>query len=132
VIELGEAIDWPQGADDFRALVLEMAQRYSLNDFSPIEVEITGRLERKSFRLIFRRGDGTYIGNGFGQNGGLAAILRIKSIRRVKGEKVRERAQNAVPKTDLIGSLRKIECQDAMATCLNYLTGVSMPRGSYT
>ena len=87
VIELGQPIEGTSGGEEYRDLSLEMSHRYEARDYSTMEVLVEGRMLRKWLVLINKHSSGAFIGNGFGQNGGRAAILQIKSIRRVTGTK---------------------------------------------
>lgn len=64
--------------------VFKRAQaRYERHDFHAQEVEVVGRIFRKSLALVFRRSDGSYFGNGYGQQGMFLARLEIQEIREV-------------------------------------------------
>ena len=82
IIEMGESIAGTRCADESRDLAIEMSHRYSTNHYSSMEVEAEGILESKWPLFIIRKQDGSYIGNGYGQNGGRAALLHIRSIRK--------------------------------------------------
>jgi hypothetical protein len=83
IIEIGESITGTRGGEEYRDLAIEMNHRYSSNDYSSMEVEAEGILETKWPLFIIRKQDGSYIGNGYGQNGGRAALLHIRSIKKV-------------------------------------------------
>jgi len=83
VIELGQPIEGTPGGEEYRGLSLEMSRRYQAHDYSTLEVVVKGRLHRKWLLFINKHSSGAYIGNGYGQNGGRAAILQIASIRKV-------------------------------------------------
>jgi hypothetical protein len=85
IIELGQPMPGTTGDEEYHELLLEMNRRYATGDESSMEVEVEGRLVRKWLLFINRHSDGGYIGNGFGQNGGRAAVLQIKSLRKVGG-----------------------------------------------
>jgi hypothetical protein len=83
IVELGAEVPGTAGGDEYHKIVLEMDRKYVARDFTPVEVEVEGRLERKWFLFINRQPGGGYVGNGFGEKGGRAAILHIKSVRKV-------------------------------------------------
>jgi hypothetical protein len=82
IIELGEALE-PTGATSYAALITETKRRASGGDFASIRVEVVGQLIRKDFFFINKQSEGGFAGNGFGENGGRAVILRPKSIRKL-------------------------------------------------
>lgn len=83
IIELGTEIPGTSGGAEYHEIALEMDRKYVAGDFTPLEVEVEGRLERRWFLFINRQRGGGYVGNGFGEKGSRAVILHIKSIRKV-------------------------------------------------
>ncbi len=87
IIGVGEPIAGTRGPDEYRDLVIEMNHRYSADDYSSMEVEAEGILVSKWPLLIIRKQDGSYMGNGYGQYHDLAAVLHLRSIRKVQATK---------------------------------------------
>jgi hypothetical protein len=50
-------------------------------DFSPVAVEVTGRLRRKWFAISLRWPGSPWVGNGFGVDGDILAQIEVQAIR---------------------------------------------------
>jgi hypothetical protein len=72
------------GLDRFDPALSAIRQRQAQGDYSPVEVELVGRVCRRWLTLIFRMAAGGYSGNGFGESGGKAVLIQVQTIRRVE------------------------------------------------
>ena len=61
-------------------LVAALRRRHAHGDFSPLDVQVTGRVHRRRLSLIFRTASGGYVGNGFGEGGGTAVLIDVESV----------------------------------------------------
>jgi hypothetical protein len=83
VIALGEA---RTSHSALEPVLDEMRRRYRRGDFSPMYVEVVGTVSRKWLIFIFRKSGGGYVGNGFGQSGGTAVLIKVEQIKKLATE----------------------------------------------
>lgn len=75
VLSLGSSSD---------GLVAALRRRHQQGDFSPLDVQVTGRVHRRWLSLIFRKASGGFDGNGFGEGGGQAVLIYVESMKQWK------------------------------------------------
>jgi hypothetical protein len=73
----------PSARQNIESILHTMRQRENKGDVRPMCVEVYGYLRRKTLLFIVRNRDGAYIGNGYGQGGGRAALLELLSMHEV-------------------------------------------------
>lgn len=72
---------------DFPGPVLTaVRQRHSRGDYSLKEVVVVGRLRKRWLSLIFANRAGIYVGNGYGEGGGLAVLIEVDSIQELNSK----------------------------------------------
>jgi hypothetical protein len=64
-----------------QSVLMSLQRRYSEGRLAPLPAVVSGVLIPKRFAMIFRHENGSYRGNGFGEEGACAAAIVVKSVR---------------------------------------------------
>jgi len=76
----------PEELEANLAIRAMLMRRYSERLFGPLFIEVIGKVVTKPWPFVFRRADGLYFGNAFGERGAFPVLLVVQSVMRVGSE----------------------------------------------